>query len=186
MNIEEFRDYCLLKPGTTEETPFGPDTIEVSTDSILMGNYFEVKFILDNANGNNFEAPSFRDFNVIGGPNTSTSMSFVNGEMTQSIFYSYYLEPKEIGSYFIQPASIEAGGEIFETVPMEVMVVPNPDGIKQLPKEREGRRSFFEDFFNSQPRLDFDFSFPENTIPAPPKEEKPQQPKKKKRKTVRI
>ena len=25
MNIEDFRDYCLLKPGVTEETPFGPD-----------------------------------------------------------------------------------------------------------------------------------------------------------------
>ena len=27
MHIEEFRDYCLLKPGVTEETPFGPDTL---------------------------------------------------------------------------------------------------------------------------------------------------------------
>jgi predicted DNA-binding protein (MmcQ/YjbR family) len=27
MNIEEFRDYCLAKPGTTEETPFGPDNL---------------------------------------------------------------------------------------------------------------------------------------------------------------
>ncbi|WP_462249345.1 MmcQ/YjbR family DNA-binding protein [Ekhidna sp.] len=27
MNIEKFRDYCLIKPGTTEETPFGPDTL---------------------------------------------------------------------------------------------------------------------------------------------------------------
>jgi len=27
MNIEEYRDYCLAKPGTTEETPFGPDTL---------------------------------------------------------------------------------------------------------------------------------------------------------------
>lgn len=27
MNIEVFRDYCLAKPGTTEETPFGPDTL---------------------------------------------------------------------------------------------------------------------------------------------------------------
>lgn len=27
MNIEEFRDYCLAKPGTTDETPFGPDTL---------------------------------------------------------------------------------------------------------------------------------------------------------------
>jgi predicted DNA-binding protein (MmcQ/YjbR family) len=27
MNIEEFRDYCLLKAGVTEETPFGDDTL---------------------------------------------------------------------------------------------------------------------------------------------------------------
>ena len=27
MNIEEFRDYCLSLPGTTDETPFGPDTL---------------------------------------------------------------------------------------------------------------------------------------------------------------
>jgi predicted DNA-binding protein (MmcQ/YjbR family) len=27
MNIEEFRDYCLSKPGTTEEIPFGPSTL---------------------------------------------------------------------------------------------------------------------------------------------------------------
>ncbi|MEP0984923.1 MmcQ/YjbR family DNA-binding protein [Ekhidna sp.] len=27
MHIEEFREYCLAKPGTTEHTPFGPDTL---------------------------------------------------------------------------------------------------------------------------------------------------------------
>ena len=27
MNIEEFRDYCLAKPGTTEGTPFGPGVL---------------------------------------------------------------------------------------------------------------------------------------------------------------
>ena len=27
MNIEDFRDYCLLKPGITEELPFGPETL---------------------------------------------------------------------------------------------------------------------------------------------------------------
>ncbi|MBC6409619.1 MAG: MmcQ/YjbR family DNA-binding protein [Ekhidna sp.] len=27
MNIEEFRDYCLNRPGTTEGTPFGPDVL---------------------------------------------------------------------------------------------------------------------------------------------------------------
>lgn len=27
MNIEDFRDFCLALPGTSEETPFGPDTL---------------------------------------------------------------------------------------------------------------------------------------------------------------
>ena len=27
MNIESFRTYCLSKPGVTEETPFGPETL---------------------------------------------------------------------------------------------------------------------------------------------------------------
>lgn len=27
MHIESLRDYCLSKPGTTEELPFGPDTL---------------------------------------------------------------------------------------------------------------------------------------------------------------
>jgi predicted DNA-binding protein (MmcQ/YjbR family) len=27
MNLEDFRDYCLTKPYTTEGTPFGPDTV---------------------------------------------------------------------------------------------------------------------------------------------------------------
>lgn len=27
MNIETFRELCLKKPGTTEETPFGPGTL---------------------------------------------------------------------------------------------------------------------------------------------------------------
>ncbi|ALW86259.1 MmcQ-like protein [Hymenobacter sedentarius] len=27
MNIEDFRDYCLAKPGVTDGTPFGPETL---------------------------------------------------------------------------------------------------------------------------------------------------------------
>ena len=27
MDLAEFREYCLSKPGATEETPFGPDVL---------------------------------------------------------------------------------------------------------------------------------------------------------------
>lgn len=163
---------CITLMAQEESPKF---TMEISTDSILMDNYFEVKFTLENASGRNFYPPSFDGFNIIGGPNQSTSMSIVNGDMTQSVSYSYYLEPKDIGQFWIEPASIEAGENVLETTAIEVFVVPNPDGVKQYPQQREQRRLFFDDFF-SRPRVEL------QPIPKNKKVE----PKKKKRKTVRI
>lgn len=167
--------------------------VTVSTDSILMDNYFEVKFVLENADGQNFEAPDFHEhFNVISGPNFSTSMSIVNGDVTQSMTITYFLEPKDIGSYYIMPASVKAKGEILETAPLEVLVVPNPDGVKQAPP-RNSMQSFQ---FNFGDPFDFDFSFPnfdqspQLTVPSPRSEQQvpklEEQPSKKKRKTTRI
>jgi hypothetical protein len=160
-------------------------TVDISMDSILMGNHFEVKYTLENGSVDNFDAPNFENFNVVGGPNTSTSMSFMNGAMSQSISYTYYLEPKDIGSFYIQPASVETKGEILETMPMEVLVVPNPDGITQTPKQRNNpQNSFFNDFWDMQ-QPNFERIFPEEMMPKimPPQKE---EPKKKKRKTVKI
>jgi predicted DNA-binding protein (MmcQ/YjbR family) len=38
MNIEQFRSYCLSKPGVTEDTPFGPDTLCIR----IMGKIFAI------------------------------------------------------------------------------------------------------------------------------------------------
>lgn len=161
-------------------------TVQVNTDSILMGNFFEVKFTLENANGQNFEAPDFNDhFNVVSGPNFSTSMSMVNGDVTQSMTITYYLEPKDVGAYYILPASVTAGDKILETSPLEVLVVPNPDGVKQSPPRQMDAFQFnFGDPFNGG----FDFSFPElrDMSPPPPPPAEEVKPKKKKRKTIRI
>lgn len=163
-----------------------------------MDNYFEVKFILENASGQNFEAPDFSEnFNVISGPNFSTSMSIVNGEVTQSMKIGYYLEPKDIGAFYILPASVEASGEIIETIPMEVLVVPNPDGIKQSPMQRGdtfnmelGDPFNFGDLFQGfDMQMPFDLrEMPEwkELTPQPPAEQKEGEEPKKKRKTIRI
>jgi oxygen tolerance protein BatD len=107
--------------------------MEVSNDSILLGNYFEVKFILENASGSQFEPPSFEGFTVIGGPNQASTFSMMNGKVSQSLSYSYYLKPQDIGSFYIEPASIKVGNEILETMPKKVLVVVNPDEIHQAP-----------------------------------------------------
>lgn len=41
MNIEEFRDFCIVKKGVTEETPFGPDTLVFK----VMGKIFALSGI---------------------------------------------------------------------------------------------------------------------------------------------
>lgn len=107
-------------------------TVRVSTDSVLMGNNFQASFTLENADGANFKAPELAAyFDVISGPNTSSSTTMMNGQMSKSITYTYYLQPRETGVFYIEPASIETPDNYLETAPMEIMVVPNPDGIQQ-------------------------------------------------------
>lgn len=107
--------------------------VSVSSDTVLLGNYFELKFTIENSPANGFEAPSLHEFNVIGGPNTSSSMSNIYGEASQSASYTYYLEPVEIGVYTIRPAYLTTGEVALETPPIDIIVIPNPDGIIKQP-----------------------------------------------------
>lgn len=130
-------------------------SIEVSNTEILLGNYIEVTFTLKNAKGQKFEAPNFKDFDIVGGPNQSSSFSMMNGETTQSISYTYYLQPKTAGNFYLEPAFIEADGMTMETQPIEIMVLENPDGIIQKPQRKTPNHL---DIFDSAPN-DF-FNFP--------------------------
>lgn len=126
-------------------------TMEVSSDSVLMNNYFTVAFSLENAEGTNFLPPTFDEFEVVSGPNTSSSMSIMNGQVSQKVTYTYYLRPREIGNYYIEAASIESEEGVLETLPREVIVLPNPDGIIQQPQPRSESFNFDMDGFNMSP-----------------------------------
>ena len=145
-------------------------SVSVSTDSLLMGNPLEVTFTLKNTDGKHFEAPVFEGFQIVGGPNQSSSFQMVNGDVSQEMSYSYYLQPVDIGTHYIPPASIETKDGFLETQPIEVIVYPNPDGIQQ-------------DF--KKPRSNFHFfDFPRgHQTPAPPN---PSTKPKKKRKIYRL
>ncbi len=134
-------------------------TVEINPSEVLMHNYFEVKFTLKNAKGRQFSPPNFQDFKVIAGPNQSSSFSMVNGTVDQSQSYSFYLEPTLPGTFFIESATIEVDGNILESTPTEVVVLENPDGIKQeIPQEKQHFE--FDSFF------DFPFGM-EKEKPAP-------------------
>ncbi len=104
--------------------------VQVGADTVLLGGSFEVRFTAYNINGT-FEPPSFDGFRLVGGPSQSTSMSFVNGVSMQNASYSYFLEPLQVGVPTIPPAYYVTSDTTWETRPLEIYCLPNPEGKQQ-------------------------------------------------------
>lgn len=86
-------------------------TASVNRNPVGMNEQFQLSFEL-NASGSSFKPPALTDFMILSGPNQSNSMQFINGSMSQSVIYSYILQPKKEGTFKIEPATIEVGGKI--------------------------------------------------------------------------
>ena len=75
-----------------------------------------------NEDGDNFVPPSFKGFNVVGGPNQSVSNSWINGKRTYSKTYSYFLAPKSQGTFTINQATIEIDDQVYKTTPLKISI----------------------------------------------------------------
>ncbi len=104
-------------------------TAQVSKNKLAAGEVFQVTFTI-NASASNFKAPNLSDFDVYSGPNQSTSMQIINGNMSQSISLSYVLSAKKEGKFTIGAASIVVNGNKLEsnTIPIEVKGSAQPSG----------------------------------------------------------
>ena len=89
---------------------------------VQVGQRFRVTWEL-NAGGSEFVAPEITDFRVLGGPNQSTSMQYINGSMSQSISFSYILQASKEGEFTIGPAKIKAGGNTVSSNEVTIRVV---------------------------------------------------------------
>jgi hypothetical protein len=102
--------WCTLLFYNILDAQSGTFTAAVDNNSIAMGEQFEITFTI-NGSGNNFHPPPFTDFLVLSGPNQSQSMQFINGSMSQSISYSYVLQPRSEGKFIIGSATVESNGK---------------------------------------------------------------------------
>jgi archaellum component FlaG (FlaF/FlaG flagellin family) len=96
-------------------------TAQVSSNQVSIDEQFQVSFSL-NGSGKNFQAPALNDFTVLSGPNQSSSVQIVNGSMSQSISYTYYLMPKNQGTFTIGSASIVVDGKTLKSNPVKITV----------------------------------------------------------------
>jgi hypothetical protein len=113
-------------------------TASVSRNTVGVGEQFEASFSID-ANASGFEAPALTNFDVYSGPNESTSVEFVNGNVSQSITFSYILAAKQEGTFSIGPATVHVGGKSLASNTVSVKVVKgSTQNTAQAPNNTSG------------------------------------------------
>jgi hypothetical protein len=98
---------------------------------VAVGETFTLVYTL-NAQGSSFRGPNLQGFDMLSGPNTSTSSSIrsVNGSTTMSITYTftYLLQATREGNFEIPAATVTANGKQISSNKLSVKVVKNPNG----------------------------------------------------------
>lgn len=77
-------------------------------------------------NGTNVQSitpPSFKGFNIVSGPNQESSMSNINGQVSQYISVGFSLQPSSVGKFTIGPAIAVVDGKQYRSDPVSVEVV---------------------------------------------------------------
>ena len=113
---------------------------KVSKAKLGVNERLRIDFVM-NKDGDNFNPPDFENFMVIGGPNTSVSNSWLNGQHSYTKTYSYFLAPQKKGKLKINQATIEIEGQLYKTQVVDVEITnavkrPNdPDNVEGVASE---------------------------------------------------
>lgn len=97
-------------------------TAQVSSKKVQVGVPFEYAIVI-NVYATNYVPPSMKDFDIVSGPNQSSSIQYVNGTMSQQLTISYGLVAKKEGKFTIGAASVMANGQKIETNPISIEAV---------------------------------------------------------------
>lgn len=118
-----------IKPGAQDVKV----TATVSKSVVGTGEAFEISFSV-NGNIESFNPPALNGFQVVGGPNQSSSYSSINGNTTASMSISYDLVGVKEGEYVIGPATVVVNGKQIKSNSVKIKVVKGkavPQGNQQ-------------------------------------------------------
>lgn len=98
---------------------------------VSVGEQFQVSYEL-NGDGKDFRSPNFTNFEVIGGPfsSTSSSVQIINGSVTKTNTqtYSFHLRAIKEGNFTMPQASITVDKKRITSEPCEINVVASQNG----------------------------------------------------------
>ncbi len=98
---------------------------------VSQGERFKLTYTM-NSQPSGFKLPSMNNFNVAGGPQTSTSsqVQIINGQVSRShtVTYTYFLTAKNTGTHTIPSASASFKGKTYQSNQVQIKVVKGTGG----------------------------------------------------------
>lgn len=110
---------------------------------VAVGDQFQVTWSV-NTNGSGFVPPALNEFDVLSGPNQSSSISIINGSMTESLGFSMILRAKKEGTITIKPAKVKVNGVEIESNSFTITVVKADPAAQQ--RQQRQRQQIFDPF----------------------------------------
>lgn len=105
-------------------------TASVDRSKVGLNERFEVSYTI-NGSGD-FTTPTFTNFKLIGGPNHSSQMTFVNGRKSQKKSISYVVRPKKIGTFTLPVVTATINGETVKSNAVKVTVIKGSPKANKL------------------------------------------------------
>ena len=106
----------------------------VSKNKLGLNQRVKIQFTINKQGADNFQAPNFKNFQIVSGPSQSISQSWINGKASFSQSYSYIVKPLKKGEFLIPAASIKLNNKILKSKPVKVIVL-DPVEIPKDPND---------------------------------------------------
>jgi len=123
--------------------------IILSRDSILAGNKVELIYRLINVKAKIKDIPELKNFMIISGPNHSSQMSIINGDVSSETALSFILVAEEEGVFEVPIPILDTNQEGLSFPKKYLTVLPNPDKIEMdtkqpvVPKKKKTKRKLY-------------------------------------------
>ena len=106
----------------------------VSKNKLGLNQRVKIQFTINKQGADNFQAPNFKNFQIVSGPSQSISQSWVNGNASFSQSYSYIVKPLKKGEFLNPVASIKLNNKTLTSKPIKVIVL-DPVEIPKDPND---------------------------------------------------
>ncbi len=123
---------ALMSLSTYAQTP--ELVASVNKNKLGLNQRVKIQFTINKQGADNFQAPNFKNFQIVSGPSQSISQSWVNGNASFSQSYNYIIKPLKKGEFLIPSASIKLNNKILTSKAVKVIVL-DPVEIPKDPND---------------------------------------------------